>query len=319
MQDRSTAIAPNKVEINGIARSNSHGYTSAIRRYDLLEEKQEQQLASRWQDLGDRAAADALVTSHLRLAVSVARRYKRYGLPLADITSEASLGLVLAALRFRPDRGSRFSTYALWWIKASIHDYILRSWSLVKIGTTAAQKKLFFRLRREMNKLAGGTTELSPLAAEIIAQRLTVDATEVIEMDRRLRGDLSLNSPVNDGEGSAEWQDLLVDQSSNAELILAEHDESARQAGALHAALDLLTKRERRIFEARRLTENPPTLEELARELSISSERVRQIEISAFAKVRSAARKCFKEENPAPRYRPRPALRVAEGVLACSL
>ncbi|MGY4368476.1 RNA polymerase sigma-32 factor [Bradyrhizobium sp. LB1.3] len=318
MQDSSTAIAPNEFEINGAARSNSHGYTSAIKRYDLLEEEQEQQLARRWLELGDRAAADALVTSHLRLAASVAWRYKRYGLPLADITSEANLGLVLAALRFRPGRGSRFSTYALWWIKASIHDYILRSWSLVKIGTTAAQKKLFFRLRREMNRLASGTTELSPLTAEVIAQRLTVNATDVIEMDRRLRGDLSLNSPVNDGEGSAEWQDLLVDHSSNAELILAEHDESARQVGALQAALDLLTKRERRIFEARRLTENPPTLEELARELSISSERVRQIEASAFTKVRSAARICFKAENPAPSYRPRPALRVAEGVLACS-
>ncbi|MCK1478231.1 RNA polymerase factor sigma-32 [Bradyrhizobium sp. 197] len=311
-------MAPNEFEINGIARSNSNGYTAAIKRYDLLEEEQEQQLARRWQDLGDRAAADALVTSHLRLAASVARRYRRYGLPLADIISEANLGLVLAAQRFKPERGSRFSTYALWWIKASIHDYILRSWSLVKIGTTAAQKKLFFRLRTEMNKLASGTTELSTQAAEVIARRLTVDATEVIEMDRRLRGDLSLNSPVNDGEGSAEWQDLLIDHSSNAELILAQHDEGARQAGALRAALDLLTKRERRIFEARRLSENPPSLEELARELSISSERVRQIEISAFGKVRSAARKCFKGENPAPRYRPRPALGVTEGVLACS-
>lgn len=318
MQESSIAMAPNEFEINGIARSNSNGYTAAIKRYDLLEEEQEQQLARRWQDLGDRAAADALVTSHLRLAASVARRYRRYGLPLADIISEANLGLVLAAQRFKPERGSRFSTYALWWIKASIHDYILRSWSLVKIGTTAAQKKLFFRLRTEMNKLASGTTELSTQAAEVIARRLTVDATEVIEMDRRLRGDLSLNSPVNDGEGSAEWQDLLIDHSSNAELILAQHDEGARQAGALRAALDLLTKRERRIFEARRLSENPPSLEELARELSISSERVRQIEISAFGKVRSAARKCFKGENPAPRYRPRPALGVTEGVLACS-
>jgi RNA polymerase sigma-32 factor len=317
MQDSSIAIAPNEFEISGPARSNSQGYTSAIKRYDMLEEEQEQQLARRWQEMGDRAAADALVTSHLRLAASVARRYKRYGLPLGDITSEASLGLVLAALRFRPDRGSRFSTYALWWIKASIHDYILRSWSLVKIGTTAAQKKLFFRLRREMTRLASGTTDLSPLTAEVIAQRLTVNATDVIEMDRRLRGDLSLNSPVNDGEGSTEWQDLLVDQSSNAEMILAEHDERAQRAGALQAALDLLTKRERRIFEARRLTENPPTLEELARELSISSERVRQIEISAFAKVRSAAMKCLKAENLAPRYRRWPALPVPEEVLAC--
>ncbi|MCK1277421.1 RNA polymerase sigma factor RpoH [Bradyrhizobium sp. 61] len=311
-------MAPNEFEINGIARSNSNGYTAAIKRYDLLEEEQEQQLARRWQDLGDRAAADALVTSHLRLAASVARRYRRYGLPLADIISEANLGLVLAAQRFKPERGSRFSTYALWWIKASIHDYILRSWSLVKIGTTAAQKKLFFRLRTEMNKLASGTTELSTQAAEVIARRLTVDATEVIEMDRRLRGDLSLNSPVNDSEGSAEWQDLLIDHSSNAELILAQHDEGARQAGALQAALDLLTKRERRILEARHLTETPPTLEDLARELSISNERVRQIERSAFAKVRSAARKCFKGENPAARYRPRPALQAAEGELACS-
>ena len=266
-------------------------YATAIKRFEMLEQEQEQQLARRWQELGDRRAADALVTSHLRLAAKVAKRYQGYGFPLADIISEANLGLVVAATRYEPGRGSRFSTYALWWIKATIHDYILRSWSLVKIGTTAAQKKLFFRLRREMRKLADETASLTPEKAETIAQLLEVTPRDVIEMDCRLNGDLSLNRPVSGEDETADWQSMLVDQSPTAETILAEHDEAAQKSGALHAALDVLTARERRVFEARRLSENPPTLETLASELSISNERVRQIETSAFVKVKRAAKR----------------------------
>src|SRR6201988_4961460 len=193
-----TAIA-NAMEIAvDVPKGNFNGYAAAIRRFKLLERGQEQQLARRWQEQRDRRATDALVTSHLRLAVKVARRYRGYGLPLADIISEANLGLVIAASRFEPGHGSRFSTYALWWIKATIHDYILRSWSLVKIGTTAAQRKLFFRLRREMQKLKGDATTLSPEGAAAVAESLEVSPRDVIEMDRRLAGDLSLNTPLGD-------------------------------------------------------------------------------------------------------------------------
>jgi RNA polymerase sigma-32 factor len=268
---------------------NFSGYTAAIKRFKLLERGQEQQLARRWQEQRDQRAADALVTSHLRLAAKVARRYRGYGLPLADIISEANLGLVIAASRFEPGHGSRFSTYALWWIKATIHDYILRSWSLVKIGTTAAQRKLFFRLRREVQKLAKGTSGLTPETVAAVAESLEVSPRDVIEMDRRLAGDLSLNTPISDEGGAVEWSDTLVDERPDAEAIVAEHDESTQQESALHAALDVLTERERRVFEARRLTEDPPTLEQLGREMSISSERVRQIETQALAKVKRAA------------------------------
>jgi RNA polymerase sigma-32 factor len=265
------------------------GYTTAINRYKMLERGQEQQLARRWQERRDRRATDVLVTSHLRLAAKVARGYRGYGLPLADIVAEANLGLVIAASRFEPDHGSRFSTYALWWIKATIHDYILRSWSLVKIGTTAAQRKLFFRLRREMRKLTGEANGISPEAAEAIAQKLEVTSHDVTEMDGRLGGDLSLNTPVNSDAGTMEWEDTLVDSAPDAETIVAEYDETTRQQSALRAALAVLTEREKRVFVARRLTEDTPTLEGLGRTMGVSSERVRQLETRAFAKVKRAA------------------------------
>jgi RNA polymerase sigma-32 factor len=233
---------------------------------------------------------NALVTSHLRLAAKVARGYKGYGLPLADVIAEANLGLVIAASRFEPGRGARFSTYAVWWIKASVHEYILRSWSLVRIGTTAAQKKLFFKLRSEMRKAAGGAmAALTPDVAETIAERLDVTAREVIEMDSRLNGDMSLNARVGDDEQGTEWEALLVDQAIDAETVLADHEQTERRTNALRVALGMLTARERHILEARRLAECPVTLDQLGFELSISSERVRQIEIRAFAKVRRAA------------------------------
>jgi RNA polymerase sigma-32 factor len=284
-----TAVA-NAMEIAvDVPNGNFNGYAAAIKRFRLLERSQEQQLARRWQEQRDQRATDTLVTSHLRLAAKVARRYRGYGLPLADIIAEANLGLVIAASRFEPGHGSRFSTYALWWIKATIHDYILRSWSLVKIGTTSAQRKLFFRLRREVQKVANGATGLTPETVAAVAESLEVSPRDVVEMDCRLAGDLSLNTPVNEDGGAVEWGDTLADKAPDAEAIVAEHDENTQQGSALRAALDVLTERERRVFEARRLTEDPPTLEQLGREMSISSERVRQIETQAFTKVRRAA------------------------------
>ncbi|MCP3407230.1 RNA polymerase sigma factor RpoH [Bradyrhizobium sp. CCGB01] len=265
-------------------------YSEAIKRYELLEPVQEQQLARSWQETRDRSAVNALVTSHLRLAAKVARGYKGYGLPLADVIAEANLGLVIAASRFEPGRGARFSTYAVWWIKASVHEYILRSWSLVRIGTTAAQKKLFFRLRGEMRKAARGTMAgLTPDVAQMIAERLDVTARDVIEMDSRLNGDMSLNARVGGDEQGTEWETLLVDQAIDAETVLADHEQTERRTNALRVALGVLTARERHVLEARRLAERPVTLDQLACELSVSSERVRQIEIRAFAKVRRAA------------------------------
>jgi RNA polymerase sigma-32 factor len=265
------------------------GYASTIKRFKLLERDQEQKLARDWQVQRDRRATDQLVTSHLRLAAKVARGYRGYGLPLADIIAEANLGLVIAASRFEPGRRARFSSYALWWIKATIHDYILRSWSMVKIGTTAAQRKLFFRLRREVQKLTNGTTGLRPEMVAAVARTLEVGPRDVTEMDSRLAGDLSLNTPISSEGGAIEWGDTLVDEKPDAEAIVAEYDESTRRVSALNAALDVLTGREKRIFEARRLIDDPPTFEQLGHELSISSERVRQIETRAFAKVKRAA------------------------------
>jgi RNA polymerase sigma-32 factor len=290
MNAHSTTLMSDKREMLTADRSRDlvDEYASLIKRYILLEPAREQQLARRWQEHRDRAATDVLVTSHLRLAAKVARRYQRYDLPLADLIGEANLGLVIAASHFEPGRGARFSSYALWWIKAAIHDYILRSRSLVKIGTTAAQRKLFFGLKRAMRKFGGDREGLTQEVAEAVARELAVPVREVIEMHSRLTGDLSLNVPIGD-DGPAEWEAMLVDQSPSAEAIVTDQDESTQRTRALHSALDVLTARERRVFEARRLSENPPSLEDLGRELSISGERVRQIETLAFEKVRRAA------------------------------
>lgn len=288
--------------VTGVPALQSSGllaYSAAIKRFDFLERGREQQLAQRWQERRDKTATDELVTSHLRLAAKVARGYKGYGLPIADLIAEANLGLVIAASRFEPGRGARFSSYAMWWIKATVHEYILRSWSLVKIGTTAAQKKLFFRLRGEMRKLAGESAVMTPEIAQIIADKLEVTARDVIEMDSRLCGDLSLNARVGDGDRSTEWEATLADDAPDAEQIVAEHDETSRRTSALRAAMEVLTDRERRVFEARRLAEPPVTLEQLASQLSISSERVRQIETSAFAKVKRATIQGAKASNDA--------------------
>ena len=270
----------------------SGGYLSEIRRFAMLERDQEYNLAKRWREHGDRDAANQLVTSHLRLAVRIAMGYRGYGLPVSEIIAEGNVGLMQALNRFEPEKGFRFATYAMWWIRASIHDYILRSWSLVKIGTTANQKKLFFKLRSAKNKIAAlESGDLHPDQVALIAKNLDVTNEDVVDMNRRLGGDRSINAPIMHGDGEAgEWQDSLVDQSPSPEAIVVEQDETDRRLKTLAAAIDVLDDRERRIFEARRLADEPLTLEDLAASFNVSRERIRQIEARAFEKVRKAAR-----------------------------
>lgn len=270
-----------------------HGkaYLYDVRRFAMLERDKEYELAKRWREQGDRNAADQLVTSHLRLAVKIAMGYRGYGLPISEIISEGNVGLMQALKRFEPEKGFRFATYAMWWIKASIQDYILRSWSLVKIGTTTNQKKLFFKLRSAKSKIAaleGG--DLHPDQVALIAKNLDVEDQDVIDMNRRLGGDKSINAPLHDDGETGEWQDYLVDQSPSPEAIIVEQDEKDHQRKALIAAIDILDDRERRIFEARHLTDEPLTLEDLAEKFKVSRERIRQIEVRAFEKVRKAAK-----------------------------
>ena len=217
--------------------------------------------------------------------------YRGYGLPISEIISEGNVGLMQALNRYEPERGFRFATYAIWWIRASIQDYILRSWSLVKIGTTASQKKLFFKLRSAKNKIAAFESgDLRPDQVALIATNLDVSKEDVVEMNRRLAGDKSINAPVRDDGEAGEWQDHLVDQSPSPEAMLVEQDESDHQRKALTAAIDVLDDRERRIFEARHLVDEPLTLEDLAAKFNVSRERIRQIDARAFEKVRKAAR-----------------------------
>jgi RNA polymerase sigma-32 factor len=267
------------------------GYLSDIGRFAMLERDQEYQLAKRWREHGDRNAADQLVASHLRLAAKIAMGYRGYGLPVSEIISEGNVGLMQALNRFEPEKGFRFATYAMWWIRACIQDYILRSWSLVKIGTTTSQKKLFFKLRSAKNKIAAlESGDMHPDQVALIAKSLDVPDRDVVDMNRRLGGDKSINAPIRDDGEAGEWQDYLVDQSPSPEAIVVEHDEKERQRKALIAAIDVLDDRERSIFEARLLADEPPTLEELAINFNVSRERIRQIEARAFEKVRKAAK-----------------------------
>jgi RNA polymerase sigma-32 factor len=267
------------------------GYLHDIRRFAMLEKEQEYELARRWRERGDRNAADQLVTSHLRLAVKIAMGYRGYGLPVSEIISEGNIGLMQALNRFEPERGFRFSTYAIWWIRAAIQDYILRSWSLVKIGTTANQKKLFFKLRSAKSKIAAlDSGDLRPDQVALIAKNLDVTDQDVVDMNRRLGGDKSINAPLHEGVETGEWQDSLVDQSPSPESIVVEQDDKGHQHKALMAAIEFLDARERRIFEARHLVEEPLTLEALAAKFNVSRERIRQIEARAFEKVRKAAK-----------------------------
>jgi RNA polymerase sigma-32 factor len=256
----------------------------------MLESQEEYMLAKRWREHGDSDAAHRLVTSHLRLVAKIARGYRGYGLPIAEVISEGNVGLMRAVKRFDPDRGFRLATYAIWWIRASIQEFILRSWSLVRMGTTANQKKLFFNLRKAKGKISAlEEGDMRPDQVQLIANSLGVPERDVIEMDRRLGRDVSLNTPIRETENSEEWQDWLVDETPSAEAIVVENEERDNRRKALSEALTVLNDRERRIFEARQLGEDPITLEELADEFGISRERVRQIEVKAFDKVRSCA------------------------------
>jgi RNA polymerase sigma-32 factor len=267
------------------------GYLDDIRRFAMLERDQEYSLAKRWREHGDRDAANQLVTSHLRLAAKVAMGYRGYGLPVSEIISEGNVGLMQALNRFEPEKGFRFATYAIWWIRASIQDYILRSWSLVKIGTTVNQKRLFFKLRSAKSKIAAFESgDLRPDQVALIAKDLDVTDQDVVDMNRRLGGDKSINAPLHEDGQTGEWQDHLVDQSPSPEAIVVEQDEKDYRHKALIAAIDVLGDRERRIFEARHLADEPLTLEDLAAKFSVSRERIRQIETRAFEKVRKAAR-----------------------------
>jgi RNA polymerase sigma-32 factor len=265
-------------------------YLAQIRRFPMLEPQEEFMLAKTWREHGDGNAAHKLVTSHLRLVVKIAMGYRGYGLPISEVISEGNVGLMQAVKRFEPDKGFRLATYAIWWIKAAVQEYIIRSWSLVKVGTTTNQKKLFFNLRKAKSRISAlEEGDLRPDQVEVIAERLGVTERDVVEMNRRLAGDVSLNASVREDD-SGEWQDWLVDESSSEETRLADTEEFEHRRGALNEALNLLAPRERRIFEARRLRDDPTTLDQLSDEFGISRERVRQIEVHAFQKVAKAVK-----------------------------
>jgi RNA polymerase sigma-32 factor len=286
---------PSVAASGGLAR-----YLEEIRRFPMLEPQQEYMLAKRWQEHEDAAAAQKLVTSHLRLVARIAMGYRGYGLPIGEVISEGNVGLMQAVKRFDPDKGFRLATYAMWWIRAAIQEYILRSWSLVKMGTTASQKKLFFNLRKAKSQLqALEEGDLRPDQVKTIATNLGVPEEDVISMNRRLGGDASLNAPLRADSESGEWQDWLVDEGPNQETRLVESEEMDRRREYLGAAMDSLNDRERRIFTARRLADDPLTLEELSTEFHVSRERIRQIEVRAFEKVQKAVqRAAMKAETP---------------------
>ena len=266
-------------------------YLAEIRKFPMLEPNEEYMLAKRYAEHKDNKAAEKLVTSHLRLVARIAMGYRNYGLPIGEVISEGNIGLMQAVMRFDPERGFRLATYAMWWIKAAIQEYILRSWSLVKIGTTANQKKLFFNLRKiksEIQALEDG--DLKPDQVKLISNRLGIPEDEVISMNRRLPGDKSLNTPVSVDYETEDWQDWLVDESDNQEVTYANRDEQEHRLEMLKEAMAGLNEREIRVFKARRLTETPEALDNLAEELGISRERVRQIELRTFEKIQQAVR-----------------------------
>ena len=266
-------------------------YLKRIRRFPMLEPQEEYGLAKRWRERGESDAAHRLVTSHLRLVARIAMSYRGYGLPIAEMVSEGNVGLMQAVKRFEPELGFRLTTYAQWWIKAAIQEYILHSWSLVKMGTTANQRKLFFNLRKAKFKISAFEEgDLHPDQVKLIANRLHVTEKEVVDMNRRLGGDTSLNSPIHDENEAGQWQDWLVDETPNQERVLLENEELDHRRQALGEALTVLNRRERRIFEARRLAEKSITLEKLSEEFGVSRQRVRQIEVRAFEKVEKAVR-----------------------------
>ncbi len=296
LKEMTTRALPTIAEgSGGLAR-----YLEEIRRFPMLEPDQEYMLAKRWQEHEDSDAAQELVTSHLRLVAKIAMGYRGYGLPIGEVVSEGNVGLMQAVKRFDPDKGFRLATYAMWWIRASIQEYILRSWSLVKMGTTAAQKKLFFNLRRTKGQLqALEEGDLKPEHVKTIATRLGVSEEDVVSMNRRLGGDASLNAPLRTDTESGEWQDWLVDDGPDQEESYAAQEELDKRREYLVSAMNGLNERERRIFEARRLSEDPITLEDLSSEFGVSRERIRQIEVRAFEKVQKAVQQAARSEGVA--------------------
>jgi RNA polymerase sigma-32 factor len=261
-------------------------YLQEIRKFPMLEPDEEFMLAKRYREHQDPGAAQKLITSHLRLVAKIAMGYRGYGLPISEVISEGNVGLMHAVKRFEPDKGFRLATYAMWWIRAAIQEYVLRSWSLVKIGTTAAQKRLFFNLRKVKGQIAAlEDGALHPDQIKQIATTLNVSEEDVVSMNQRLGGDASLNAPMRADEGTSEWQDWLVDETPDQETSLGESQEFKERMALLANAMGDLNDREKAIFQARRLQENPATLEELAQEYNVSRERIRQIEVRAFEKV----------------------------------
>ena len=276
-------------------------YLSQIKKFPMLDAEEEYMLAKNWKERGNLKSAHKLVTSHLRLVAKIAMGYRGYGLPVNELISEGNIGLMQAVKKFDPDKGFRLATYAMWWIKAAIQEYVLRSWSLVKMGTTTAQKKLFFNLKKIKNQIAPDQQgDLKDNQVKEISKRLDVDSKEVINMNRRMMGqEKSLNSPVKDGEAD-EWQDWLVDESLDQELLISQKQEYEDRKDLLYKAMSILNDREKEILKARRLNENPKTLEELSTKYKISRERIRQIETKAFEKLQKSMINANKSANLLP-------------------
>ena len=276
-------------------------YLAQIKKFPMLDAEEEYMLAKNWKENGNLKAAHKLVTSHLRLVAKIAMGYRGYGLPVNEMISEGNIGLMQAVKKFDPDKGFRLATYAMWWIKAAIQEYVLRSWSLVKMGTTTAQKKLFFNLKKIKNQIAPGQEgDLRDGQVNEISKRLDVDSREVINMNRRMMGqEKSLNAPIKSGE-TDEWQDWLVDDNLDQELILSKKQEYDDKKDLLNDAIKILNEREKEILTARRLTENPKTLDELSKKYKISRERIRQIETKAFEKLQKSMINSSKSKNLLP-------------------
>ena len=277
-------------------------YLAQIKKFPMLSAQEEYILAKSWKDRKDFKSAQKLITSHLRLAAKIAMTYRGYGLPINEMVSEGNVGLMKAVKKFEPEKGFRLATYAIWWIKASIQEYILKSWSLVKMGTTSAQKKLFFNLKKIKNQLSANTNgDLDIKHVEEISKRLNVKKEEVVSMNRRLLGkEKSLNAPIKDGNG-AEWQDLIVDNGTDQELILSDQQELTQRKKLMYNSMNILNSREREILTARRLSENMLTLEDLSKKYKVSRERIRQIETKAFEKLQKAILGSTKTNNLLPK------------------
>ena len=276
-------------------------YLAQIKKFPMLDAEEEYMLAKNWRESGNLKSAHKLVTSHLRLVAKIAMGYRGYGLPVNELISEGNIGLMQAVKKFDPDKGFRLATYAMWWIKAAIQEYVLRSWSLVKMGTTTAQKKLFFNLKKIKNQIAPGQEgDLKKDQVDEISKRLDVDSKEVVNMNRRMMGqEKSLNSPIKNGE-TDEWQDWLIDESLDQELIISQQQEFNEKKELLENAMKILNEREKEIINARRLSENPVTLEELSKKYKISRERIRQIETKAFEKLQKSMINASKSKNLLP-------------------